>query len=304
MRESDLMKTEIKAYAYAVLCIVSWAMIPICSKKVLVGMNNFAMLLFSNLISFITIGIYITLNKKWHIAKRYAPKDYLYMSFLGILGSFVYYVLLYGAFEVAKAQEVFIINYLWPVLVVIFAVFILKEPITSLKIISILISFIGVVVIVTKGNMLSINLSSIKGDILAFLGAISFALFSVLGKGSNYDETVAVFVYFLSSFVMSLIFIPFLKIDHTNLNILFWLIINGVFVNGISYIFWFYALKKGNIHIVSNAVYMTPFISLLFISFFLKERIYPYSLIALTLIVSGILLQVSSHYIINKLKAI
>ncbi len=288
-------KTKIRAYVYVILCIVSWALIPVCSKKVLIGMNNFAMLLFSNFISFITLGIYITFEKKWGVLKRYATKDYLYMSFLGILGSFVYYILLYGAFSMATAQEVFIINYLWPVLVVIFAVFILNEQLTPVKIISILISFTGVVIIVTKGNMLSISFGSIKGDIMAFFGAVSFSLFSVLGKRVKYDDTIAVFVYFLAAFVVSLAFTPFSSIEKVNVSIAVWLVINGVFANGISYIFWFYALKKGNIHIVSNAVYLTPFVALLFISLFLKEKIYTYSLVALTFIISGILLQVSSH---------
>ena len=288
-------KTKIRAYVYVIICIVSWALIPVCSKKVLIGMNNFAMLLFSNFISFITLGIYITFEKKWGVLKRYATKDYLYMSFLGILGSFVYYILLYGAFSMATAQEVFIINYLWPVLVVIFAVFILNEQLTPVKIISILISFTGVVIIVTKGNMLSISFGSIKGDIMAFFGAVSFSLFSVLGKRVKYDDTIAVFVYFLAAFVVSLAFTPFSSIEKVNVSIVVWLVINGVFANGISYIFWFYALKKGNIHIVSNAVYLTPFVALLFISLFLKEKIYTYSLVALTFIISGILLQVSSH---------
>ncbi len=296
-------KTKIRAYVYVILCIISWALIPVCSKKVLIGMNNFAMLLFSNFISFITLGIYITFAKKWSILKSYTTKDYLYMSFLGILGSFVYYIFLYGAFSMATAQEVFIINYLWPVLIVIFAFFILKERLTPIKIISILISFTGVVIIVTKGNMLSISFGSIKGDIMAFFGAVSFSLFSVLGKGAKYDETIAVFIYFLAAFVVSLVFVPFSSIEKVNTNIIVWLVINGIFSNGISYIFWFYALKKGSIHIVSNAVYLTPFVALLFISLFLKEKIYLYSLVALTFIVSGILLQVLSHSL-TKTKAI
>ncbi len=234
----------------------------------------------------------------------YTPKDYMYMVFLGILGSFVYYILLYGAFDMAKAQEVFIINYLWPILVVIFALFILKETLTPVKAASILISFTGVIIIVTKGNVLSVNFNSIEGDLLAFFGAVSFALFSVLGKGSKYDETIAVFVYFLSSFIISLVFLPFTKTETINLNILFWLMVNGVFVNGISYVFWFYALKNGNIHIVSNAVYLTPFIALIFINIFLNETIHLYSIIALTLIILGIFMQASSHYIIKKAKTI
>ncbi len=290
----------LKAYFYVILCVISWALIPVCSENILKGMNNFSMLLFSNLISTLTLGAYLFLNKKTAVLKRYNLKEFAYMSFLGFLGAFIYFVFLYGAFGIAPAQEVFIINYLWPILVVVLAVLILKEQLTVIKIISIFISFAGVVVIVTKGHPLYTDFGNIKGDVLAFLAALSFALFSVLGKKVKYDETVSVFVYFLSSFIFSVILIPLCKTEFINTSILFWLFINGVFVNGISYLFWFSALKKGNIHIVSNVVYLTPFVGLLFINVFLSKKIYSYSFIALILIISGILLQVSSKYVKKK----
>ncbi len=296
---------KIRTYKYILyvsLCIIFWALIPVCSKKVLAGMNNFAMLLFSNLISSLTMASYMIITKKHYIMKQYVAKDYMYLFFLGFLGTFVYYVFLYGAFSFAKAQEVFIINYLWPILVILFAIFIFKESVTFIKLVSIAISFVGVAVIVSKGNLLSVNFESIKGDSLALLGAISFALFSVLGKNSKYDETVSVFVYFLSSFFLSLLFIPFMKINFIDSSVIFWLFVNGIFVNGISYVFWFSALRSGNIYVVSNAVYLTPFIALIFINIFLGEKIYSYSIVALVLIISGIMIQTVSSYIYKKSK--
>ena len=37
----------------------------------------------------------------------------------------------------------------------------------------------------TKGNLLSLTFTNIKGDILAVLGAVAYGLFSVLGKNIN-----------------------------------------------------------------------------------------------------------------------
>ncbi len=285
------MKINAKVYLYVVLCILFWALIPVCSKKVLIGMNNISMMFFSNIISSVTMLAYIAYSKKFHIFKLYSVKDYFYMFFLGFLGSFLYYVFLYGAFSIASAQEVFIINYLWPILIVLLALFIFKEPLTLMKAISILISFLGVVIIATKGSLFSLDFSNIKGDVLAFLAALSFALFSVLGRNAKYDESIAVFIYFASSSVLSLFFIGYMNVNVINFNILFWLFVNGILANGISYVFWFFALKNGNIHIVSNSVYLTPFVSLLFIYILLKEDIHTYSFLALIFIISGIALQ-------------
>ncbi len=289
-----------KAYIYIILCIVSWAFIPVCSKKVLSGMDSFAMMFFSNLISALTIGLYILISNKSKLFYAYSKRDYMYMSFLGFLGTFLYYIFLYSAFSITKAQEVFIINYLWPILVVLLAIFILKEPLTLIKIISIGISFMGVVIIATKGKFLYVGFGNMKGDLLAFFGAAVFALFSVLGKQAKYDKSIAVFIYFVISFVASFVFLPFMNVHNINVSVIFWLIINGVFANGISYVFWFKALSDGRVHIMSNLVYLTPFVSLIFIQIFLDEKVQYYSLEALALIILGILLQTTSGYIFKK----
>ncbi len=289
-------KNEVWAYFYLFLCVILWALIPVCSKKVLAGMDSLALLFFSSLISAVTLAIYMLFAGKARLLSNYRIKDYAYMAFLGFLGSFAFYVFLYKAFSLASAQEVFIINYLWPIFIVVFSFFLLHERFSVWKLLGVMVSFVGVAVIVTKGHMYSIQLSSLEGDLYALLAAISFALFSVLGKKASYDETVSVFIYFAVSTLLSLVFVPFFHVYEFSTSVVFWLFVNGVFVNGISYIFWFFALKKGRVHIVSNGVYLTPFVALLFIALFLGERIETYSFVALLMIVSGIFLQIFTGY--------
>jgi drug/metabolite transporter (DMT)-like permease len=50
----------------------------------------------------------------------------------------------------APAQEAFIVNYTWPIWVVIFAVIILKEKINKRKIIAIILGFIGVYIVASN----------------------------------------------------------------------------------------------------------------------------------------------------------
>ena len=70
-----------------------------------------------------------------------------------------------------------------------------------------------------------------------------------------------------------------------------WLLLNGLVVNGISYIFWLKALEYGDTSVISNALYVTPFLSLVSITLFLGEQILLSSIVGLIIIVVGILLQ-------------
>ncbi len=66
----------------------------------------------------------------------------------------------------------------------------------------------------------------------------------------------------------------------------------GFFEMGITFILWMLALNKSKSTVkLSNLVYLSPFISFIFISIVLKEHIYYSTIIGLILIVSGILFQ-------------
>ena len=142
-----------------------------------------------------------------------------------------------------------------------------------------------------------VRFTNVEGDILALLGAVCFALFSTFGKKVEYDQIIAIFVYFASATIFCTTTIGFFKITELSVNVLFWLFINGLFINGISYIFWFKALKSAQTSLVSNLVYLTPALSLIFISIFLKEKIHTYSLLGLILILLGIGMQMYKNSI-------
>lgn len=286
------MKNNIEGYLYLTLCIIFWASIPIASKKILAELNNLQMLFYSTIFSVIILGLILLFQKRYKIMKDYSSKDYLNMTFLGFLGTYSYYVLLYGAFTLTTAQEGFILAYTWPVLVLILGFIILKEKVSLKKIIAILISFIGIIIIVTQGKIDSFQLTNVIGNLLALSGAFVFALFSILGKKHNFDKTISAFVYFVSALIfiiITLIIFPSLKIP--SLNIWLWLLYNGVLVNGVTYIWWFKALEKVETHIVSTSLYLTPFISLLYIWLFLDEKISTNSIVGLIVIVIGIVFQ-------------
>jgi drug/metabolite transporter (DMT)-like permease len=281
-----------KSFFYLGLCILSWGLIPVVSKNVLVELNNLQMLFYSTIFSCIVMCGIILVAQKMRVLKIYSIRDYTKIGFLGFLGTYLYYVLLYAALALTSASEGFILAYTWPMLVIIFAFLLLKERLTVKKLCSLFISFLGIVVIVTHGNIFTLSFTSLQGDILALGGAGVFALFSVLGKKYHYDQIVSVFIYFTTALVFitpTLFLFSSLKIP--SFHVWLWLLLNGFLVNGISYVFWFKALEYGDTSVTSNALYLTPFLSLVYIAVFLGEKILISSIVGLVIIVSGIILQ-------------
>lgn len=234
----------------------------------------------------------IVFGKKMQVLQTYAVSDYAKIGILGFLGTYLYYVLLYAALALTTASEGFILAYTWPMLVIILAFPLLKERLTVKKVSCILISFLGIVVIVTHGSIFTLSFTSLQGDILALGGAGVFALFSVLGKKYQYDQTVSVFLFFVTALVFitpTLFLFSSLKIP--SFHVWLWLLLNGFVVNGISYVFWFKALEYGDTSVTSNALYLTPFLSLVYIAIFLGETILISSIVGLIIIVFGIILQ-------------
>lgn len=284
------MSNTTKGYLYLAACIVCWAFIPIASKEILKDLDNIQMLFYSTIISTLVLFLFVFLQKKIKLIFRYTKSDFFYMMLIGFVGIYFNYLMLYKAFSVADPVTVFILNYTWPVFLFVISIFVFKEKVTLRKIISILISFFGIVIIIAKGNITQINLQNVSGDFFALLAALSAAVYSVIGKKKNFEKTTSVFWYFLFVliFIIPTLFI-FSKVKIPSSNTWFWLFINGIFINGVSFIFWFKALEYLKTHIISSGIYLTPFLSLIYLNLFLGQKIYLSAVVGLVFIALGII---------------
>ncbi len=285
------MTKEKISYLYVVLAVLLWAPTAAVGKLMLKDLNNLQVLFYISLIASISLFLIVLFQKKFSLIKKYMLKDYWHFACMGFIGVFLAYVFFFAGLMFAPAQETIIVNYTWPIWVVIFAMVLLKEKINFKKILAILLGFIGVYVVVSKGDIFTISLANIKGNLFAFAGAIFYGLFSVLGKKYNYERFTSMMFYYAFTFVFitisNLIFSEIPKISLYEFAGLSWL---GIFASGLGVVFWFLALKHGDTAKMSNIVFLTPFLSLVFIYFFLGEKILFSSVLGLILIITGIII--------------
>ncbi len=94
-----------RSFFYLGLCILSWGLIPVVSKNILVELDNLQMLFYSTIFSCLVMGCIVLFEKKMYVLKTYGISDYAKIGGLGFLGTYLYYVLLYGALALTAPQR-------------------------------------------------------------------------------------------------------------------------------------------------------------------------------------------------------
>ncbi|MFV8282847.1 DMT family transporter [Christiangramia marina] len=280
-----------KSIIYIIACVLLWALIPVVSKLGQNGLDNHQFLFWSSLTSlmfFLGIGL---LKKNLQKISDISKIKWFQAVCLGFLGTYLYYVLLYFGYANAPGMEVLIVQYSWPILIVILSLILLKEKLTISKTTSILMGFIGVFLVLTKGNFEQLKFENINILIIVFTGAFVFALFSVLSKKIKMDDMLLLTIYFLTASFASFISMNFYsEFKIPNLNTVIPILINGFLVNGLSYIFWIRALKIGEASFVAPFVFLTPVLSSIFLIIFFNEPFYIAYLIGMSSVILGGLL--------------
>ncbi len=279
-----------KSSIFALITVFLWASTAAIVKLLLNDLSSIQVTFYSFIFTLIGLFAIVAFEKKLPLLKKYTKTDYLRMMGISVLGCYLYYVFLFGALEYAPAQEAFIVNYLWPIMVVIFGIIILKEKLSVKKILGLLVSFLGVYLVAAKG--FGFIFENPKGDILAILGAISYGLFSILCKKYKYEASTSTLIYYFFGFILVTITTFFFShieaVSFYEILGLAWL---GIVVNGVGFIFWIKALEQGETAKIANLIFLTPFLSLVYIHFLLGEKILISSILGLILIIAGVFIQ-------------
>jgi len=190
------------SYLYVSLSVFFWASTAAVSKLLLINLDNLQVLFFSTLFASISLLLISFSQGKLAIVKAYTIKDYAIFALMGFVGVFLYRFFLQAALSLMPAQEAFIVNYTRPIMVVVFACIILKETMTWKKFVALLLSFLGVIIVTTKGSFSALDFN-VGGVLFALAGAVVYGLYSVLGKRQTYEKFTSTTFFYIFSFVFS-----------------------------------------------------------------------------------------------------
>jgi len=287
------MKNQSKATLFALLTVLFWSTMS-SAFKLSLGYFSFETLLLWAVI-FGWTGLLGLLIYKGRL-KELIPKDnkdLLRSALLGLLNPFAYYLVLFKAYELLQAQEAGVLNYSWPVILTLLSVPLLGQKIGLKSIVAILISFVGLWIISTKGAIFSLQFHSPVGVGLALSSAFIWALYWIINMR---DKRSAIPKISLNmSFGLFYILVYSLIVGDwqaLNLNGLIGAAYIGFFEMGFTFVLWMLALNLSeNTAKISNLVFLSPFMALFFIRIFVGEQIHSSTVVGLLFIISGIVLQ-------------
>lgn len=282
-----------KAYIYAIVAVLLWSTVASAFKLTLREINYLQMLFYSSLISSIALFSALILSKKRTFLTQCRSVDCLHSALLGFLNPFLYYLVLFRAYSLLPAQEAQPLNFTWPVVLSLLSIPILHQKITVRDILCLFISFSGVMIISTHGDIGSMKISDPIGASLAMGSAFIWALFWLFNMKDKRDDIPKLFLNFLfGSFYSGILLILLQETSFPGIKGISGAIYIGLFEMGITFILWFKALSlSSSTTQVSIVIFLSPFISLLFIHYIVGEKILISTVVGLILIVVGILSQ-------------
>ena len=235
---------------------------------------------------------------------RAFPKKYL---FLGLptanLSSICFSLSLYLSNGGQQTVEVGMVNYLWPCLVVVFAIAFNGQKARWWVAPGVLISFTGVVMVLSgeQGFNAIELLEHIRLNpwsyLLAFLSAVTWAVYSNLTRAWSGGQNPTLIIFFLDFIIFSSLWAAgYGDLSQPTMHGCLSVAIGAVAMGG-AYAAWSYGVTKGNITILGVASYFTPVLSCLFASIWIGASLDASFWTGVAIVVLGSLLCWSSTYL-------
>lgn len=287
------MRDQGKACVYGLGAVLLWSTVASAFKLTLRHADPIQLLLYASAIALIFLGGILTLRGKLGLAFSCTGRQYLRSLVLGLLNPFCYYLILFKAYDLLPAQVAQPLNYTWALTLAILSIPLLGQKIGARDFAAGLVCYTGVLVISTGGDLTGFRIADPLGVGLALGSTVIWALYWIENTRDDRDPVAGLFLNFL--FGLPFILITCLLFSDPwipSMKGLLGTAYVGIVEMGAAFVLWLSALRLSeNTARVGFLIFLSPFLSLIFIHFFVGEEILPSTLIGLVLIVAGLLVQ-------------
>jgi drug/metabolite transporter (DMT)-like permease len=286
-------RSQRKAYAYALVTVALWSTVASAFKLSLRHLQPAELLLYATIVSCGVLLTVILLQGRGRELVKVNRNEWLASCRLGLLNPFLYYLVLFKAYDLLPAQQAQPINHTWAITLTLLSIPLLKQKIGRMQILAICVSYIGVLVISTRGNLLAMEFDSPAGVGLALFSTLIWALYWIFSTRDSREPVIGLFLNFCCALPCVAIYVLLVHgFRQIELAGLLGAVYIGFFEMGIAYIFWLKAMKLStDTARIANLIFICPFLSLVFIHFLVGEEILPSTFVGLIFIVAGLVLQ-------------
>ena len=192
-----LMPPQKQAYIYAISAVFLWSTAATAFKLSLRVLDPIQLLFYAVLASSIVLGLILMAQGKWSAIFLCTRRQYLQSLGLGLLNPCAYYLVLLRAYDLLPAQEAQPLNYTWAIALALLSIPLLKQKLTLWDVIGGMVSYAGVFVISTRGDVMGFRFSNPLGVGLALFSSFLWALYWIFNKRDTRDPVVGMFLNFV-----------------------------------------------------------------------------------------------------------
>ena len=231
------------------------------------------------------------INKE--VVEKADLKKILFIALFGVVINQAFFI--YGL-SITKPINSAIIMISNPIAVMIFTLIILREKITSFKIIGLMLGIGGALTLLLFRGSFAFGSETAAGDLMTLVNSMSWAIFVVMAKPYMQKyQTITVMkwcflaglIYFFPIGIKDALSIDWIAMPNRIVMAILFIVIATTFF---AYLLNMYALKALSSSVVSMYIYFQPFLATLFAVWLGKDEITPIKLLSAVFIITGVYL--------------
>ncbi|WP_372871030.1 DMT family transporter [Shewanella sp.] len=287
------MKKSRLAYVYGMAAVLLWSTVATAFKLALAEYSPLQLLFIAVLSSICALGVILGYQGKLTLLKHQFKARPLFYLQTGLLNPFLYYLVLFKAYDLLPAQQALSLNYTWAILLPLLAVPLLGQKLRKTDLLAALVAYGGVFVIATGGSLGGFSMDNPTGIVMVLTSTVLWCLYWIVNTRDKGDPVVSL----LLSFMVGLPFVLLAMLATQgwptfNAKGMVAAVYVGLFEMGVTFVLWLMALKTAErTASISTLVFLSPVLSIGFIALILGETIKASTFIGLALILFALALQ-------------
>ena len=279
------------AYALPMIAVLIWSLNITVTRYVAEFISPISISFYRWLIAFVLMSPFVLLSV-WKYRTEIRQHAWQF-ALLGACGMVFYQGLAYSAAHYTTATNMGIINAFTPIFTIFISIFILKEMPTRYAVIGGILSFLGLLYVMSQGNLQSlVHLAGHWGDLLMILAVFLYAFYGVFLKKWQIQMPLLTSLYVQIAFAL-LFHLPFvfvLGLDVINSQNVGSVLYAGVFPSIVAPLVWMMAVQYIGPNRTSIFMNVMPIATALIAYFWLNEAWTIYHTIGGVIILLGIAL--------------
>ncbi len=281
-------RSHLYGHIFAFVTIAIWSTAFVGNKALLAYLTPIEIMIFRFVLAYIAL---LLIYPHWRLPRSLRDEGFFFV--IGTLGIFVYFLFENYALKYTQATNVGLFMGSIPLLTAIIAHFIVKDEHFSLKLLfGFALALVGMGMILFEGREFQMRF---RGDLLALMGAVTFALYSALLKlsppGYHYIEITR-----KSFFYGLLLMLGWYLWDGNALNFpaltkpVVWanIIYLGLFSSGLAFLLYQQSIERIGSIAASNYIYLVPLLTAITGVLVLNEKITHTMAVGGALILAGL----------------